>query len=113
MTRIAFTREELIEVTRALSLMSEQDNDADVNVDPPAVAAKASALRKLQRAQRRGVRQATVARLIARGFDLTAMPDDRGDDYISPRCSRCEALVISGVACHEAGCPNEGRDAND
>ena len=26
------------------------------------------------------------------------------------RCSQCEALVISGVPCHERGCPNERSD---
>lgn len=25
------------------------------------------------------------------------------------QCSRCEALVINGVACHETGCPHAPR----
>ena len=41
---------------------------------------------------------------------------DRGFDESSvilfgggwrPRCSRCEVLVINGVATHETGCPNQ------
>ena len=27
-------------------------------------------------------------------------------DYIRVKCSNCEALVINGIACHEAGCDN-------
>jgi hypothetical protein len=26
--------------------------------------------------------------------------------YLTVKCDQCEALVINGVACHEAGCPN-------
>jgi len=26
--------------------------------------------------------------------------------YIRVKCSNCEALVINGIACHEAGCDN-------
>jgi hypothetical protein len=25
------------------------------------------------------------------------------------KCDQCEALVINGVACHETGCPKQGR----
>lgn len=38
----------------------------------------------------------------ALGFDLTY----RSGKHLRPECSRCEALVINGVACHENGCPN-------
>ena len=47
----------------------------------------------------------TVARLRARGFDLSsAVPFERAWDV---RCSQCSALVINGVPCHERGCPHE------
>jgi hypothetical protein len=36
------------------------------------------------------------------GFDLTY----RSGKYLRPKCSRCEALVIQGTACHETGCSN-------
>lgn len=44
--------------------------------------------------------------LIDAGFDLTT----QHGAYLRPRCSQCEVLVISGVACHEAGCPNIGHN---
>lgn len=44
------------------------------------------------------------ASLKARGFDLTKY--DRSERAYRVLCSRCEALVINGVACHERGCPN-------
>jgi hypothetical protein len=56
-----------------------------------------------------------LAELERRGFDLCTI-EDRDDDstidaadrryMVDVRCSQCEALVISGVACHETGCPN-------
>jgi replicative superfamily II helicase len=42
-----------------------------------------------------------------RGFDRSEYDRSRGTHHV--RCSQCEALVINGVACHEAGCPNEKR----
>ena len=45
--------------------------------------------------------------LRARGFDesrLASKPGERG--VYRPKCSRCEVLVIQGLACHETGCPN-------
>lgn len=45
-----FTRAELIELRRALDLIIMEDNDCKVNVDAASVAAKASALAKLNRA---------------------------------------------------------------
>lgn len=45
-----------------------------------------------------------VRKLKARGFDLTS--GVRGSDTVYVRCSRCEALVINGIAAHERGCPN-------
>lgn len=46
-----------------------------------------------------------------RGFDLTTY--DRSTGYYRPRCSRCQAMVIQGVACHERGCMNEPRDEEE
>jgi hypothetical protein len=41
--------------------------------------------------------------LKARGFDKSFASTN---GYVSVRCSRCEAMVINGVACHESRCPN-------
>lgn len=41
------------------------------------------------------------------GFDRTRARETAFGLLISPRCSRCEALVINGVAAHETGCPNQ------
>jgi hypothetical protein len=46
-----------------------------------------------------------LQRLRDRGFDQTT----RNGKYLRPKCSQCETLVINGVACHEAGCPNATR----
>jgi hypothetical protein len=43
-----------------------------------------------------------------RGFDETKY--DRSTGYYSVKCSRCEALVINGIATHERGCPNKKGD---
>lgn len=43
-----------------------------------------------------------IAQHVARGFDAT----HRSGKYLYPKCSQCQALVINGHACHEAGCPN-------
>jgi hypothetical protein len=48
---------------------------------------------------RKRVRQS----LKRQGFDLTTS-SKRG--HVRPGCSQCQALVISGTACHETGCPN-------
>lgn len=47
-------------------------------------------------------------RLRERGFDGTYY--DRISGNYRVRCSQCAAMVISGVACHERGCPNEVRE---
>lgn len=45
-----------------------------------------------------------------RGFDQSTFhPNPVEGPSWRPRCSQCEALVINGVACHEAGCPNSRR----
>jgi hypothetical protein len=49
--RVSFTLPELAELRRALALISEEDNGADVNMEPEAVQAKASAGAKLAHAQ--------------------------------------------------------------
>jgi hypothetical protein len=49
--------------------------------------------------------------LRARGFDLTKW--DRSEHRYRIRCSQCEALVINGVPCHERGCPNEKKEADE
>lgn len=47
-----------------------------------------------------------VKRLEALGFDDTLEMRDRV--YLG--CSRCNAVSINGVPCHESGCPNERRE---
>jgi hypothetical protein len=42
-----------------------------------------------------------------RAFDLTVSGIRDGVSYVRPWCSRCAAMVINGVACHETGCPND------
>lgn len=49
-----------------------------------------------------------LAQLIARGFDDAYIVED--GSAICPKCSQCEALVINGLATHEAGCPNARRE---
>jgi hypothetical protein len=39
------------------------------------------------------------------GFDLTEYDFHEGHYHV--RCSRCQAVVINGVPCHERGCPNQ------
>jgi len=55
--------------------------------------------------------------LIDAGFDRSRCEerDDMGrfSKAIYVRCSRCEALCINGVACHETRCPNMRRDDRD
>jgi len=46
------------------------------------------------------------------GFDKSHVDED-DPAYIKVGCSQCEALVISGVACHEQGCPNRPRKHYD
>jgi hypothetical protein len=50
----------------------------------------------------------TLAALRARGFDQARELRNKRTDERRWRvsCSQCEALVICGVATHEAGCPN-------
>jgi len=43
--------------------------------------------------------------LRCQGFDETWY--DRSTGYYHVKCSQCEAVVISGTACHERGCPND------
>lgn len=44
-----------------------------------------------------------LADLQTAGFDLSR--NTEGGYRV--RCSQCEASVINGIACHEAGCPNQ------
>jgi hypothetical protein len=45
------------------------------------------------------------------GFDLSRhIPFTKAHRV---RCSQCEALVISGVATHESGCPNQPQAEED
>jgi hypothetical protein len=46
----------------------------------------------------------TVSQMEALGFDQT---EDTGEGTLLIKCSRCEALVINGIATHERGCPNQ------
>lgn len=67
------------------------------------------------------VAEQALESLLDTGFDRSRMVDDNdpdgdeGDREYSVRvsCSRCEALVIQGVACHETGCPNRQRSRED
>lgn len=52
----------------------------------------------------------TLQQLHNAGFDLSTEVE-RGQYRV--RCSRCEALVINGTACHETGCPNVRRACGD
>lgn len=48
-----------------------------------------------------------VRDLRAQGFDRSCVQET--EDYAFRArvgCSRCQAAVIQGVACHEVGCPN-------
>lgn len=45
------------------------------------------------------------------GFDRTTNVPFTKEYRI--RCSQCEALVINGTPCHEAGCPNAPRPAEE
>ena len=62
---------------------------------------------------RRKTREAQVAGLLARGFDLTTVTRGDGSVYIRPRCSQCETLVLNGQACHELGCPNQRHECDE
>lgn len=48
----------------------------------------------------------TIESLISLGFDYSHKQG--GINKVA--CSQCQALVINGTACHEAGCPNEKRE---
>ena len=52
-----------------------------------------------------------AASLRRQGFDRSYV--DRSDGNVEVRCSQCAVLVINGVACHEAGCPNFVRREED
>jgi hypothetical protein len=56
-------------------------------------------------------RDRTGERLRRRGFDRSRY--DRASGHYRVACSQCEAAVINGVACHEAGCPNYRRPADN
>ena len=47
--------------------------------------------------------------LEARGFDASALTDEGS---VRVACTRCEALVINGVACHETNCVNRMRECS-
>jgi hypothetical protein len=53
----------------------------------------------------------TGRRLRDSGFDRSEY--DRASRSYRVRCSRCEATVVNGVACHERGCPNLKRGDED
>lgn len=51
------------------------------------------------------MKAARVNWLRQRGFDeSTHVPFTKN---YTVRCSQCQACSINGVACHEAGCPNQ------
>lgn len=51
-----------------------------------------------------------VKKLRAQGFDLSKY---EGASRWLVACSQCEAACIDGIACHEHGCPNGRRAAQD
>jgi hypothetical protein len=51
----------------------------------------------------------TLDDVLDAGFDRSKQYDE--DDYVTVRCSGCDALVINGTPCHETGCPNGRRAA--
>jgi hypothetical protein len=53
--------------------------------------------------------ESQLAHLRSLGFDRSRA----SLDYVRVLCSQCEALVINGVPCHEAGCPNRPGDDED
>lgn len=59
-------------------------------------------------AKRKRKRSKLGARLRAGGFDHSTY--NRSTHSWRVRCSRCSALCINGVPCHEQGCPNQKRD---
>ena len=48
--------------------------------------------------------QKDVQKLKDDGFDESTLA--KGNERISVKCSQCDSRVISGVPCHEHGCPN-------
>lgn len=50
----------------------------------------------------------TLNVLYRRGFDQSTY--NRASQSYRVRCSQCAGAVISGVACHETGCPNQKRE---
>lgn len=58
-----------------------------------------------------------LAALHADGFDQS-FPVGRDDSgrfskAIRVKCSKCEALCINGVACHETGCTNSKQERSE
>jgi hypothetical protein len=51
-----------------------------------------------------------LERLEDAGFDRC---DSAGGNAIHVGCSQCSAMVISGHAAHERGCPNDRQDDED
>jgi len=52
--------------------------------------------------------------LRAAGFDRSRLThDELGRFMIRLGCSRCEAMAINGLACHEHGCPNRAQPARN
>jgi len=45
--------------------------------------------------------------LIDAGFDKSTANGRKFGNPVSVACSQCQALVINGFPCHEAGCINE------
>ena len=52
-----------------------------------------------------------VQSLKAQGFDLSY--NIRFQPQWHVQCSQCAALVINGIPCHEHGCPNKPKDAEE
>lgn len=51
----------------------------------------------------------TLEELHELGFDRSDYTFGR-KNLLSVACSQCQATVINGVPCHEAGCPNRTKE---
>lgn len=52
----------------------------------------------------------TLKTLRLKGFDYSESTPFTSQYRV--KCSACEALVINGAACHEAGCPQATHECN-
>ena len=51
--------------------------------------------------------------LLGDGFDRSFIWEHEGITRIHVGCWQCEAMVVCGVPCHEAKCPNQVKDEEE